>query len=402
MDQQPEWIDDPEDAPPKDPPTVVTRPRTTGRPSRTTVSAWVLIPLLAIIVALLYRYRAGIWSDLHDPHATARAITPRGSLSEQEQTHIEIFRQASPSVVYINGLVGNMRRGTGTGFIWSRDGYVVTNYHVIAGADFWTVTLPDDTSYSASYVGGEPSVDIAVLKIAAEPGVLTPIPIGRSSDLKVGQNVYAIGSPFGFDLTLTTGVVSGLGRQISALDGSPIKDVIQTDAAINPGNSGGPLLDSAGRAIGVNSAIFSPSGANAGVGFALPMDTVNQIVPQLIRSGQVQKPALGIFLVPDDEYLQMLRRFDGLPEAGVMVRQVLPGSAAERASLRGLETDRAGRPSFGDVIIAINSEPVRNSADLFAIVGKHNVGDELQLTVVRNGEEVQLTARLQERPGWSR
>jgi len=227
--------------------------------------------------------------------ATPRAVTPRGPLLAEEQSQIEVFRKTSPSVVHITTLetqrdffslnVQQVPRGTGTGFVWDERGHIVTNFHVIQNGNGARVTLADQSAYNAELVGAFPDRDLAVLRIQAPREKLPPIPVGTSRDLLVGQRVYAIGNPFGLDQTLTTGIVSALNREIESVNQRTIRGVIQTDAAINPGNSGGPLLDSAGRLIGVNTAIYSPSGASAGIGFAIPVDEVNRIVPRLIRDG---------------------------------------------------------------------------------------------------------------------
>lgn len=363
------------------------------------VSAWIVVLLLGLIALLLYRYRAGLWRDLFDPRATSRVVTPRGELAPAELSQIALFRQASPSVVHITSVGGNGQNGTGTGFIWDEQGYIVTNYHVVVGAQQWHVTLADNSTFEAQYVGGEPSSDVAILKIKAEPGQLMPIPIGSSSDLQVGQNVFAIGTPFGLEQTLTSGIISGLGRQIYSLDGQPINDVIQTDAAINPGNSGGPLLDSAGRAIGMNTAIFSPSGTNAGVGFAIPIDTVNSLAPELIRNGSIERPALGVLIYPDAALEQLRDRgVPNLPERGVVIREVLKGSSAEKAGLRGEEfTPRRGF-RLGDVIVGVDGKPVDQADELFKILGSHKVGDTVELSILRDGNPLQVQIPLQARP----
>jgi S1-C subfamily serine protease len=391
---------DPDIPPPEGPHQSETVPPPLSRPPRHAagVSAWVVLFLLGVIALLLFRYRSGVWMDLNDPQAVARAVTPRGELSSAEKSQIAIFEQASPSVVHITS-IGARGTGTGTGFIWDRNGYIVTNYHVVAGASRWHVTLADNTTYEAAFVGGEPASDVAVLKIPAEPGKLIPIPIGSSDDLKVGQNAYAIGSPFGLDQTLTTGVISGLGRQIRSVDGHPINDVIQTDAAINPGNSGGPLLDSAGRAIGMNTAIFSPSGTNAGVGFAIPIDTVNRLVPQLIRTGSVERPALGITFFRESILDQLRRRgVPDIPEQGVVISEVLPGSSAERAGLRGSEFDPRRGFRLGDVIVGVDDTPIETGDDLFRALERYQVGDTVVLSIVRDGKPLQVTITLQARP----
>ena len=261
-----------------------------------------LWPFLAtVICALVLVWHSWPWQrNGMDPDAAPRAITPRGELAAEEKTSTAIFRQASPSVVYITTLATEhnpfrfnsqqIPQGTGSGFIWDRRGHIVTNFHVIQGAEAAQVTLADHSTWKARLVGAYPDRDLAVLVIDAPSDRLCPIPVGTSDNLEVGQKVFAIGNPFGLDQTLTTGIVSALGRQIESVTRHPIEHVIQTDAAINPGNSGGPLLDSAGRLIGVNTAIYSPSGASAGIGFAIPVDQVNQIVPQLVRNGSRDSP----------------------------------------------------------------------------------------------------------------
>ena len=246
---------------------------------------------------------------------------------------------------------------------------------MIAEAQGARVTLADQSTWPAQLVGVEPDKDIAVLKIDAPKHLLPPIPLGTSSDLQVGQKVFAIGNPFGFDQTLTTGVISGLGREIESATRRPIQGVIQTDAAINPGNSGGPLLDSAGRLIGINTAIYSPSGAYAGVGFAVPVDVVNRIVPQIVRGEKLKKPGLGIQLA------EIRRQPLGLE--GVLILDVTPGSAADKAGLRPTVQDSFGRLILGDLIVAADGKPIRNANDLFRVLDSHEVGDKLTLTIVR-------------------
>ncbi len=349
---------------------------------------WVLlILLLAICVLLVVRLaprNRGV-----DPDAQPRAVTPRGELADDERTTIEIFRQASKSVVHIttSGLrrdlfsldVFKVPQGAGSGFVWDSDGHIVTNFHVIQNAASVDVFLADPQSgkrnrYPAKFVGGYPDKDLAVLSINAPKEQLHPIPVGNSDDLQVGQKVFAIGNPFGLDQTLTTGVISALGRQIESVTRRPIKNVIQTDAAINPGNSGGPLLDSAGRVIGVNTAIFSPSGAYAGIGFAIPVDEVNRVVPQLIRHGKIVRPSLGIELVPD----QIAQRWG---VRGVIVGGVVAGGPADRAGLRGLERDDENR-IIADVITEVDGRAVARSRDLFELLADKAVGDSVELTVM--------------------
>jgi S1-C subfamily serine protease len=267
-------------------------------PPQRGIFRWPLLWLLLIGVFLVWRF--GLFNfggdSAREANAVPRVVTPRGDLAEEEKATIELFRQASKSVVYITAIalrrdafslnVYEIPEGTGSGFMWDEEGHIVTNYHVIRTANGCQVTLADNSTYSAELVGAAPAKDLAVLRIDAPKRLLRPIPVGTSRDLLVGQKVFAIGNPFGLDQTLTTGVISALNREIQSVARQPIQGVIQTDAAINPGNSGGPLLDSAGRLIGVNTAIFSPSGAYAGIGFAIPVDTVNEVVPKLIQQGQ--------------------------------------------------------------------------------------------------------------------
>jgi S1-C subfamily serine protease len=271
-------------------------PRKPHRPfGRAALVLLVIVLVAASVLGALWASR--IWhAALASAVVTPRAVTTRGPLADDEQSTIELFRTVAPSVVHVTNLtVGRDRysrdvytvpRGTGTGFIWDEEGHIVTNFHVIDGASVVRVVLADGSRYDSKRVWGYPDQDLAVIQIDAPKGKLRPIALGTSHDLQVGQRTIAIGNPFGLDHSLTTGVVSALNRQIESVSGRPIRGVIQTSAAINPGNSGGPLLDSAGRLIGVNSAIVSPSGASAGIGFAIPVDEVNRLVPQLITHGE--------------------------------------------------------------------------------------------------------------------
>ena len=328
---------------------------------------------------------------------SSRPITERGQLTTAEKSVTALFEEATPSVVYITSValrrdffrfnVMEIPSGTGTGFVWDDRGSIVTNFHVIKDASRADVTLADGSTWEATLVGYAREKDLAVLHIDAPRDRLQPIRLGTSSDLKVGQSVLAIGNPFGFDQTLTTGIVSALGREIESTDGVPIRNVIQTDAAINPGNSGGPLLDSAGRLIGVNTAIVSPSGGYAGVGFAIPVDTVNWVVPQLIAYGRVQRPTMGVELAPDH-----IARRAGI-EGGV-VTTVVKGSGADRAGIRPIYRDRRGRVRVGDVIVAINEEPIRSSGELGLILEGFMEGETVTVTVNREGQEIDLRVKL--------
>ncbi|MGH7202097.1 MAG: S1C family serine protease [Planctomycetaceae bacterium] len=364
-----------------------------------------LLLLIVLLGVLIYN---SLPAPLHDETAEPRQVTPRGDLGTIEQEQIELFRAASPSVVHITSLnVGRDRfslnvleipRGTGSGIVWDEQGNIVTNLHVIRGAQVARVSLSDNSSFEARLVGYDAESDIAVLKIDASEEQLRPIPIGQSSELQVGQRVFAIGNPFGLDQTLTTGVVSGLGRTIQPeASNTPIHDVIQTDAAINPGNSGGPLLDSAGRLIGVNTAIYSPSGAYAGVGFAVPVDTVNRVVPQLIQNGRVEQAGLGI-RVFGDPILEQLQRKNVINRDGVLVLDVMEHGAAHEAGMRPTRRSDDGQVQLGDLIVAIDGEPVAGSEDLFRLLGQHDVGNSVRITVVREGEELDLEAALQALP----
>lgn len=310
-------------------------------------------------------------------------------LNPGELATIQLFEQAAPSVVYIT--TTNLRRdywtmnvteipsGSGSGFIWDEAGYIVTNYHVIKGASRAQVTLNDNSSWDAELVGKAPEKDLAVLKIKAPREKLLPLKVGVSDNLRVGQSVFAIGNPFGFDQTLTTGVVSALGREITSVAGIPIRDVIQTDAAINPGNSGGPLLNSSGELIGVNTAIYSPSGAYAGIGFSIPVDEVAWVVPELIQYGKVKRPTLSAEFASE----RLVRRLD---LDGLLVLNIEKGGAADRAGLRGTRRDRYGYILLGDIITAINGKEITNKNELFLELEKYEPGDRVNLDVLRDKE----------------
>jgi S1-C subfamily serine protease len=326
-----------------------------------------------------------------------RQVDSARSLGDDEEETIRLFRNAAPSVVYITSLtverdplsanILEIPHGTGSGFIWDNAGYVVTNFHVIQDAQAARVTLSDRTTWDAKLIGIAPDKDLAVLKIDSPLSFLVPLTFGSSRKLKVGQRVLAIGNPFGFDHTLTTGVISGLNREIKSVTDRPIQGVIQTDAAINPGNSGGPLLDSKGRLIGVNTAIVSPSGTYAGIGFAVPVDTVNRIVPQLIKYGRVRKPGLGIRVIESD----MFRAY-GI--TGAVIADVLPDSPAASAGIVPVVKDTRGRIQLGDVITALDTTPVESADDLFKALDLKQPGETIVLTLVKANVERKVEVTL--------
>jgi S1-C subfamily serine protease len=325
---------------------------------------------------------------------------PDDKLGADEKSTIEVFKQFSRSVVHITSLesrrdrmtldVSDIPQGTGSGFVWDSNGHVVTNFHVIQHGNRASVTLNDGSTYPAKIVGKAPDKDLAVLKIDAPAQKLQALPVGSSGNLQVGQKVLAIGNPFGLDQTLTTGVISGLGREIKSVTQRSIFDVIQTDASINPGNSGGPLLDSAGRLIGVNTAIYSPSGANAGIGFAVPVDTVNAIVPQLLKDGKLTRPGLGINILSDQ--IAASQRIEG-----VVILGVAPGGAADKAGIVGAQQAQGGM-ALGDVIVKLDKVEIKRSSDLFRALDTHKVGDEVELGLLRDGERRTVKVTLEALP----
>jgi S1-C subfamily serine protease len=348
-----------------------------------------VILALALAAALWWaRWRNG--SFKLDPDAAPRVVTARGNLADDERASVKLFQATSSSVVYITSIeqhrdffslnIYEIPRGAGSGFIWDRGGRIVTNFHVIVDANRLEVTLADQSTWKGVLVGAAPDKDIAVIQISAPRGKLNPISVGESEDLRVGQKVFAIGNPFGLDQTMTSGIISALNREIHSLTGRAIKGVIQTDAAINPGNSGGPLLDSAGRLIGVNTAMYSPSGASAGIGFAVPVDVVNRVVPEIIRFGRALRPSIGISVADD----RVSRR---LGIDGLLVIDVITGSGAETAGLRG--TRQIGeRIIYGDIITGMDGEKISNYEELLDALDGHKVGDEVILDIVRGGESL--------------
>jgi S1-C subfamily serine protease len=319
-------------------------------------------------------------------------------LLDSERNTIEVFREVSPSVVYVaNAKVSRgaflfqpeeVRQGAGSGFVWDEQGHIVTNYHVVHGGERFSVSLSDGTTFEAALVGVEPRKDLAVLRIAAE-APLHPVKLADSHQLLVGQKVLAIGNPFGLDSTLTTGVISALGREIESIAGTRIEDVIQTDASINPGNSGGPLLDSHGRVIGITTAIYSTSGASAGIGFAVPAATIARLVPQLIEFGHVKWAGLGVQVLPDHIAAQW-----GI--LGVIVRDVLPSSPAAKAGLRSMQVDQLGNPRGFDVITRVQDQPVAQLVDLVDVLDDFQPGDKVKVEYEREGETHQAEVELGE------
>ena len=323
-------------------------------------------------------------------------------LLPDERSTIEIFRRVSSSVVFITNKelvrrdwfsldVTEVPRGTGSGFIWDDSGHVVTNFHVVQGTQYtrYSATLADGSVHDAVLVGTEPEKDIAVLRIESPPRNVKPIPIGTSNNLLVGQKVLAIGNPFGLDQTLTTGIISALGREIRSVAGTTIHDVIQTDASINPGNSGGPLLDSSGRVVGINTAIYSTTGSSAGIGFAVPIDTVNRVVPQLVEFGYVKRAGLGIRRAADNH----ARRW-GIK--GVIIQEVVRYGAAEKSGLRPARVDRNGRVLIGDVIVGIDDHDVSNFDDLYAALDGRKAGESVIVRVRRGDKVIKVRLELEE------
>lgn len=331
------------------------------------------------------------------PQAAEQAASLPDGLKPYELETIHLFENAAPSVAFITTTVMQMDffsrnimeipQGTGSAFVWDKKGHIITNFHVIQNADKAQVTLADRSTWEAGLVGVAPEKDLAVLKINAPEKQLVPIVLGKSDNLRVGQMALAIGNPFGLDQTLTTGIISALGREIKSASGVPIRDVIQTDAAINPGNSGGPLLNSSGELIGVNTAIFSPSGAYAGIGFSIPVDVVKWVVPELIKYGKIQRPTLGIEAA-NSSVSQRL----GLE--GALVLQVTPGSPAEKAGIRPTLRDQLGRIRLGDVITGIDDEVITSPNDLPLALEKYKPGTQVKITLLRDGKKNNVTLTL--------
>lgn len=332
-----------------------------------------------------------------NPPINAQAQEAELKLLPSEKQTIKIYKNASLSVVNVSNIKTqrdfyygqvDVPQGSGSGYVWDNEGHIVTNFHVVQGGDQFMITFKNNKKqYKAKIVGVEPKKDIAVLKLIKNPKTLNPIEIGKSKDLQVGQLTLAIGNPFGLDHTLTTGVISALGREIKGIGGVKIFDMIQTDASINSGNSGGPLLNSSGKLIGMNTMIFSTSGASSGLGFAVPVDTINMVVPQLIKHGKVIQPALGISPLPE----QYARRFF---KKGVVIASVQPDGAAKEANLQGMKRDQFGRTYFGDIVLKIENMEVNNLDDIYQALQKYKVGDTVTITYLRDEKEKKATLKL--------
>lgn len=377
-----------------------------GFVSRLLWAAVAAVVLTLFLNSFLYRYFPDALHSVfsggdRQENAAPRVVQPRGNLAEDEKSTIELFENSRDSVVFITTRqrvmdawtrnIFSVPSGTGSGFIWDDQGHIITNFHVIKGASEATVRLADGRDYKASLVGVSPAHDIAVLRIGIGFQRPRPVPLGTSHDLKVGQKVFAIGNPFGLDWTLTTGIVSALDRSLPGGEGRTIDNLIQTDAAINPGNSGGPLLDSAGRLIGINTAIYSPSGVSAGIGFAVPVDTVNRVVPQIVSRGKYIRPAMGITV--DSKLNQRLT--ERLKVQGVVILSVGPGSAAEAAGLRGATITPEGAIIANDIIVAIEGKAVDSVDKLMSRIDGFKVGETISISVLRKNETVEVPVMLQ-------
>jgi S1-C subfamily serine protease len=357
--------------------------------------------MLAAVTVLGVQALSGHFQPLSSAAVSPAASIADPSLATDEQNNIDVYKASAPGVVYIQstttvrdifGLFADAREGAGSGSIIDEQGDILTNYHVIADAEKLTVSFGNGKNYPAQVVGKDPDTDLAVIRLLQPPKEpMTVVPLGDSDKLIVGQKVLAIGNPFGLDRTLTTGVISGLQRPIRAENGRQIEGAIQTDASINPGNSGGPLLDSHGRMIGINSQIESPSGASAGVGFAIPVNIAKRIVPQLVRNGSVQRPDLGIN--PRD--VEALRRQVELPVAdGVLIWSVRPGGPAANAGLKGLARTEDGDIELGDIIVAVDGQKIANNDDLYRVLDKHELNDTVNVDVIRRGRHTTIPVRL--------
>lgn len=378
---------------------MVTRKAPPAKKASTIKNVVALLALCCLISAPTSSLAAD--GNIHSPVGSRvqSAVDYLSFATEDEANTTQIFEKASPAVVFVTNTalrrslfslnVQEIPRGSGTGFIWDKNGLIVTNFHVISGAHKLTVTLPDRSQHSAQVIGVAPEKDLAVLRIENPPEDLATLPMGDSSELTVGRKVLAIGNPFGLDTTLTTGIVSALGREIKAPGNRKIRGVIQTDAAINPGNSGGPLLNSLGQLVGVNTAIYSPSGASAGIGFAIPVNTVKDVVPQLISYGKMLRPIIGVELA-SDRWIRR-NRVKGLP-----VVRAFPGLPAAIAGMAGAYRNQYGEIVLGDVITHIGEKVVRNQDDYYSSLEAHEPGDIVTIKTLREGAEHSYKVRLVE------
>jgi len=330
--------------------------------------------------------------------AAALAAAPARALLPDEENTIKVFKGAAASVVYVTNVAITQHpgmdeqaipQGTGSGFVWDRAGHIVTNFHVVAGGDAFLVTLGDQTHLEARIVGSDPTKDIAVLKVEKDHAKLSPVRAANFEALRVGQKTIAIGNPFGLDHTLTTGVISALGREMQGVSGVTIRDMIQTDAAINPGNSGGPLLDSDGNLIGMNTMIYSRSGGSSGIGFAVPVSFIARIVPELIKFGKVVRPGMGISILNTGQKFYLIG-----DRPGVVINEVGPGSPAAKAGLQGLRRLPGGRVSAGDIIVGVESYQVKDFDDLFNVFDRFKPGDTVKVKIMRGVKELVLPVTL--------
>lgn len=349
---------------------------------------WRVIAVTALVILGMLvgeRYLRVYFFSATEP----RAVTPRPDLAGGEKLAADIFRSVSPSVVsvYVRRRQGvSAVAGTGSGFVWDKAGHIVTNNHVVSSATEIGVVIGDQQrAIPATLVGAAPWADLAVLRLQDIPGNLTPIPVGTSNNLAVGQEVFAIGNPFGLSHSLTQGIISALDRKLPTRGGREVAGVIQTDAAINPGNSGGPLVDSAGRLIGVNTAILAPTGTFTGVGFAIPVDTVNRIVPAIIRQGHAPMPGIGIMVYPEELAAEYGLR-------GVVIQSVLPGGPAQRAGLRGVSE----RGRLGDVIVGAGDQEVGTVGDLFLALERVGIGNAAKLQILRDGSRIDVDVEVKD------
>lgn len=349
---------------------------------------------ITIIVALFMTLFNGL---AYAGSPTELDESPYPAITQDEQNSIYVYDQVSPSVVFVTNTtfqrdlfsrrVYERPQGSGTGFVWDKQGHIITNFHVIEGASEITITLSDGHDYPAKVVGLAPERDLAVLKVEAHPDILKPVKLGNSNRLRVGHKVLAIGNPFGLDTTLTTGVVSALDRTIQSPSQRLIRGVIQTDAAINPGNSGGPLLNAAGQLVGVNTAIYSPSGGSAGIGFSIPVNIVKATVPQLIKYGRVERPILGIEVTSPG----FARRIN---VNGAPIARISDGSPAARAGLKGLRRDKWGRLKLGDILVAVDGKKIATNDELYSYLETKKAGDKVTVDVLRKGHTRSVTLTL--------